>query len=421
MGHKDGGKSTLAGRLLFDLGLVSPKVIDEYREQAQLLGKATFEFAWVMDLRMEERFRGLTIVPSYRKLTLDGRKIILVDGPGHQDFAKSMILAIAESDVGLLVVDSLDVIKRGVLQQTYEHSVLARAFGIDQLVVVVNKMDLAEIAYDSMKYEAVVDRIRSMLIGCGYAAECLLFVPASAYLGANVTKRSNSMPWYRGQTVLEALRWFSARPRRADLPFRMPVDEVLTVKGAGTVVTGKVACGTVAVHDTIVVCPGNLAGRVRSIEEFHQPVKIASAGDDIGIAIPNIQVDAIRRGSVVGATATPPVLANRLLVRLRVVDPPSPVHEGYAPTLHVHSAVASARVDKLISRIDPQTRSVIERPPELTSLSSGHEGYAEIEMLTPVVIEGDLSVGRLSNFVLRDQGHTVAVGTCVDVLNGDGA
>jgi len=164
IGHVDHGKSTLAGRTLYELGLVNENVIREYKEQSILLGKPTSEYAWVMDIVKEERLRGLTIEPSYQLLEADSKRIVLVDGPGHPTYTKNAILAIGASDSAVLVVAADD----GIMDQTKEHAVLAFAFGIRDLIVVINKMDRTDPPFDHQRYEDIKLNILILLNEIGF-------------------------------------------------------------------------------------------------------------------------------------------------------------------------------------------------------------------------------------------------------------
>lgn len=414
MGHVDHGKSTLAGRTLYELGLVSEIVLADYREQAARVGKKTFEFAWIMDLVKEERYRGLSIQASYKKLSVNGRRIIVVDGPGHPDFSKNMLMAISEADVAVLVVDA----RQGIMPQTREHAIVARAFGIDQLIVVINKMDLEEIAFSDKRYNELAMHLSEMLASSGYSTDRLLFIPTSAYYGENVTKPSPRMEWYSGRTFLESLSWFKTSKRFLDKPFRMPIDEIKLIRGVGTVVTGKVASGRIGKGDQVSISPQGLTSKIRSIEEFGKPIDSAIAGDDIGIAIPGVDRKEIKRGSVLGPISNPPLIVNRFIARIRLLDSSPRVRVGFRPTIAAHSDYFAASVVELISQIDPDTDEVLARPPHLESLDAGDTGYLELETDRPVAMEVSDDYRRLGRFVIWDQNKTVGAGTCVEIVKG---
>lgn len=411
-GHVDHGKSTLAGRTLYELGYVGEEVMTDYREQAALGGKKTFEYAWIMDLIKEERARGLTIQTSYKKIVVDERQVIIVDGPGHPDYSKNMLLGISEADAAVLVVDA----RQGIMPQTREHAIVAGAFGINQLVVVINKMDLPEINFDEERYNELRVLLTDMLINLGYRVDRLLFVPASAYYGENITKPSTRMEWYHGRTFYQSLSWFESPDLVPSKPFRMPIDEVRAIPGIGTVVTGKVASGRIAKGDEVFISPQGVVSRIRSIEEFHKRLDFAMVGDDVGIAVPGVDRGEIRRGSVLGTLSDPPRTARRFIAKVRLLDASPEVRVGFKPTIAVHSDFFLAAVVEIISRTDPDTGEVLARPPQLEHLGAGDTAYIEFATDRPVAIEVCEDFQRLGRFVVWDRNRTVGIGTCVEIV-----
>src|SRR5512136_2635208 len=159
IGHVDHGKSTTVGRLMYETGAVDPHVIEEYRKEAAAQGKATFEYAWVMDSLKEERERGVTIDIAHRRFNTDKYYFTVVDCPGHRDFVKNMITGASQADAAVLVVSVVD----GVQPQTKEHSFLAKTLGVKQLIVAMNKIDA--INYDEAQYNKVKDEVAKLLKG----------------------------------------------------------------------------------------------------------------------------------------------------------------------------------------------------------------------------------------------------------------
>jgi len=184
IGHVDHGKSTLVGRLLYEVGEVSEQTMKKYKEEAEKMGKGTFEFAWVMDSLKEERERGVTIDIAHRKFQTQKNFFTIIDAPGHRDFVKNMITGASQADAAILVVSSKD----GVQPQTKEHAFLARTLGVNQLIVALNKVDA--INYDEAQYNKVKDEVSKLLSGIGYKVANIEFIPVSAYVGDNVKTKS---------------------------------------------------------------------------------------------------------------------------------------------------------------------------------------------------------------------------------------
>ncbi|MBM3199778.1 GTP-binding protein, partial [Candidatus Woesearchaeota archaeon] len=220
VGHVDHGKSTTVGRLFYDSGAIDEQTMRKLKETAAQLGKAGFEFAFVMDNLKEERERGLTIDLMHRKFVSDKYEYTVIDAPGHKDFIKNMITGASQADVGFLVVAASE----GVMAQTKEHIWLCKTLGVNQLAVVVNKMDAVK--YDEAKYKAVKDEVSGVIKGIGYKVEEINFIPTSSLNGENVFKRSDQMPWYKGPTVREQLDLFKEPDKPVHLPLRLPIQDV---------------------------------------------------------------------------------------------------------------------------------------------------------------------------------------------------
>jgi elongation factor 1-alpha len=270
IGHIDHGKSTLVGRLLFETGAVPAHIIDQYKKEAESKGKATFEFAWVMDSLKEERERGITIDIAHRRFDTDKFYFTVVDCPGHRDFVKNMITGASQADAAILVVAAPD----GVMQQTKEHIFLSKTLGINQLIIAVNKMDA--IKYDQKRYEEVKTEVSKILRMIGFKPDAIPFIPTSAYGGDNISKHSENTNWYNGVTILEALNNLKEPEKPTQLPMRTPIQDVYTISGIGVVPVGRVETGIMKKGDKVIFRPGidgvGASGEVKSIEMHHEEI-----------------------------------------------------------------------------------------------------------------------------------------------------
>ncbi|MEM2200194.1 MAG: elongation factor 1-alpha, partial [Thermoplasmata archaeon] len=294
IGHVDHGKSTTVGRLLLDTGAIDPRIIEQYRKEAVEKGKATFEFAWVMDRLKEERERGVTIDVAHKEFQSNKYYITIIDAPGHRDFVKNMITGTSQADAAILVVSA----KEGVQEQTREHTFLARALGVPQIVVAINKMDATTPPYSQDAYNNVKTEMEKLLKTVGYRD--VIFVPISGYVGDNVVKPSPNLPWYKGPTLVEAFDMLKIPEKPIDKPLRIPVQDVYSITGIGTVPVGRVETGVLNVNDTVIFMPANKTREVKSIEMHHQPLPRAEPGDNIGFNVRGISKNDIKRGDVCG-------------------------------------------------------------------------------------------------------------------------
>jgi len=304
-GHVDSGKSTLIGRLLFETGAIREEELRKLKELAKELKKETFEYAYVMDKLKEERARGLTIDIMHRPFETQKWFFTVIDCPGHRDFVKNMITGASQADAAIFVVSAKQ--GEGVQEQTKEHAWLMKVLGINQLVVVINKMDTVN--YDEKRFNEVKNDVIQLLKSIGYKVEDIPFIPISAYVGDNIAKKSDKMPWYNGPTLVEALDTYIKEPEKpVDKPLRIPIQDVYSITGVGTVPVGRVETGVLKVGDTLVFEPAGVKGEVKSIEMHHQQIQEAKPGDNIGFNVRGVSKTDIRRGDVAGHPDNPPTV-----------------------------------------------------------------------------------------------------------------
>ncbi|MEM0331403.1 MAG: translation elongation factor EF-1 subunit alpha [Archaeoglobaceae archaeon] len=407
IGHIDAGKSTTVGRLLYETGEIPEHVIEKLRKEAEEKGKATFEFAWVMDHLKEERERGITIDVSHRKFQTQKYYITIVDCPGHRDFIKNMITGASQADAAVLVVDAVEKVQA----QTREHVFLARTLGINQLIVLINKMD--RVNYDKKEYEAAKDQVAKLLRMVGYKVEEIPFIPASSYYGENITKKSAKMPWYNGPTLLEAFDLLKPPQKLVDKPLRIPIQDVYSISGVGTVPVGRVESGVLKVGDKVVFEPAGVSGEVKSIEMHHEPINEAYPGDNIGFNVRGVAKKDLRRGDVAGHPDNPPTVAKDFTAQIVVLQHPTAITVGYTPVVHAHTAQVACKFVELIKKIDPRTGQTKEEHPQF--LKTGDAAVVKLEPLKPLSIEKVKDIPPLGRFAIRDMGMTVGAGMVLEI------
>jgi elongation factor 1-alpha len=406
IGHVDHGKSTLMGRMLYETGAVKEEDIKKFEAMGDK-GK-TFKFAWVMDGLKEERERGLTIDLAHKKFETGKYYFTIIDAPGHRDFVKNMITGASQADAAILVVAADD----GIMPQTREHAALAFTLGVGQMAVVINKMDLVD--YKQDVYNKLKAEVTELLKAVGYKnAEKFPFIPAAAFHGENVTKRSERMKWYNGPTVLEALDTFEVPPKPVDKPLRIPVQDVYSITGVGTVPVGRVETGVLKTGDTVVFEPAGVKGEVKSIEMHHETIPQAEPGDNIGFNVRGVAKDQLRRGDVVGHPDKPPTVAKEFKARIAVLQHPTAISAGYTPVFHVHTAQAACKITQIVNKLDPKTGEPTEQNPQF--IKRGDMATIVVAPTKPLVIEKASEIPQLSRFAIRDMGMTIAAGVCVDV------
>jgi elongation factor 1-alpha len=416
IGHVDHGKSTTTGHLLYLAGAVDERTIKQYEEEARKLGKETFKFAWILDNLKEERERGLTIDLRFLKFETKKYYFTIIDAPGHRDFVKNMITGASQADGAILVVSA----KRGEFEagigpggQTREHAFLAFTLGVNQLVVAVNKMDDPSVNWSEGRFNEVKNEVARLLRMVGYKVEKVPFVPVSGWTGDNLVKPSDKMPWYKGPTLLEALDVFEVPPKPIDKPLRIPVQDVYSITGVGTVPVGRVETGVLKEGDMVIFMPANKQGEVKSIEMHHQRIPRAEPGDNIGFNVRGIAKTDIRRGDVCGHVNNPPTVARELIGQIIVIYHPTAIAAGYTPVMHFHTGQMAVRFVELIKKIDPRTGQVVEEKPSF--LKTGDVALVRLEPLRPISIETYTEFPEIGRFAIRDMGTTIAAGVVKEI------
>jgi elongation factor 1-alpha len=407
IGHVDHGKSTTIGRLLLDTGHIQQYVIDKFKEEAASKGKTTFEFAWVMDQLKEERERGVTIDVAHKPFNTDKYYFTIIDCPGHRDFIKNMITGTSQGDGAVLVCSAAE----GAQAQTKEHIFLARTLGIPQIVVAVNKMDAVE--YKQEAYEKTKVDVTALLKNVGYKTDTIAFVPVSAYIGDNIAKKSDKMPWYKGGTLVDALNGFVVPEKPTGKPLRLPVQDVYTITGVGTVPVGRVETGILRPNDKIIFQPSGKVGEVKSVEMHHTALAQAVPGDNVGFNVRGISKTDVKRGDVAGPVDNPPTVAKSFTARIMVLNHPSVITAGYTPVFHCHTAQVACTFEALLKKLDPKTGATLEENPQ--TIKTGDAALVKIRPTKPMVVELAKDFPPLGKFAIRDMGITVAAGMAIEV------
>ncbi|MEU6575751.1 elongation factor Tu [Streptomyces sp. NPDC046805] len=371
MGHVDHGKTTLTAAIT--------KVLAER-------GSGTFVPFDRIDRAPEEAARGITINIAHVEYETDTRHYAHVDMPGHADYVKNMVTGAAQLDGAILVVSALD----GIMPQTAEHVLLARQVGVDHIVVALNKAD----AGDEELTDLVELEVREMLSAQGYGGDAVPVVRVSGLKALEGDPR-----WTASiEALLDAVDTYVPMPERyLDAPFLLPVENVLTITGRGTVVTGAVERGTVRVGDRIDVLGAGVETVVTGLETFGRPMEEAQAGDNVALLLRGVPRDAVRRGHVVAAPGSI-VPSRRFSARVYVLSAreggrTTPVSTGYRPQFYIRTADVVGNVDL--------GETAVARPGDTVTIT--------VDLGREVPLEPGLG------FAIREGGRTVGAGTVTSV------
>jgi len=414
IGHVDHGKSTTVGRLLYDTGNIDEQAMRKLKEKAEQLGKKGFEFAFVMDTLKEEQERGVTIDLSHKRFDTDKYYFTIIDAPGHKDFIKNMITGASQADCAVLVVAAND----GVNAQTIEHLKLSKIFGVGQLLVAVNKMDISGVNYSEARYKEVVEEVKKHAQQAGWKADQVRYIPIASLVGENINKKPTHMPWWTGDTLLDAINKFTIPPKPVDLPLRLPIQDVYNITGIGVVPVGRIETGIMRVGDKIVLVPGRegkgVHGEVKTIEMHHEAVQEAEPGDNVGFNVRGLAKKDIARGDVLGPETNPPTVATEFTAQVVIMNHPSVVTVGYTPVFHIHTAQVACQFMEIIKKINPATGQEVTENKDI--LKNGDAAIVRLKPMQPVVIEKNSVIPQMSRFAIRDSGATVGAGMCMDLV-----
>lgn len=288
-GSVDDGKSTLIGHMLYDAKLL----FADQKRALELESKVgsrggEIDYSLLLDGLMAEREQGITIDVAYRYFTTEKRSFIVADTPGHEEYTRNMAVGASFADLAVILVDA----SQGVLTQTRRHTRICSLMGIKHFVFAINKMDL--INYEQQKFQKIKKDIKVLLAEFEYSTAVL--IPVSATEGDNITRKSETMPWYRGKTLLSYLETIDVKENPAETGFTMPVQRVCRPNHQFRGFQGQIESGTVSVGDTITVLPSGEKAAVRQIYQGDKSVKASSAGHAVTIQL-DTEID-ISRGCV---------------------------------------------------------------------------------------------------------------------------
>ena len=408
VGHVDHGKSTVVGRLLADTGSLPKGKLAAVQAECARTGKV-FEYAFLLDALSDEQDQGITIDTARCFFKTARRDYIIIDAPGHIEFLKNMISGAARAEAAVLVIDA----KEGVRENSRRHGYILGMLGIKQVVVVVNKMDLAK--YSQAHFEAIEREYREFLTGIGTVTP-KQFIPIAALHGANLTNRLPEMAWYTGPTLLECLDGFEKAPAKDNQPLRMPLQAVYKFTGDGDdrrIFAGRIESGTVAVGDKVVFSPSNKTVTVRSIEGFNtEQRREIGAGWSTGFTLS--EEIYVTRGELISHVERAPLVSTRFRANLIWLGK-KPFVIGRDYKLKLHTQAIAVRIHRINKVIDASELDV-----ELTKDHVGRHDVADLVLETrnPVAFDLISESEATGRFVIVD-GYDVAGGGIITGTEAD--
>ena len=404
IGHKDHGKSTLIGRLLYDSKVIPEQKLQEIRDELEKSGKKEFRFAFLLDSFREEREGGLTMDIMQTPFKTKKYLYTIIDCPGHREFIKNMITGASQADAAILVVSA----REGIEDQTREHTFLTKILGINQLVIAMNKMD--EVGYDQRRFEEFSEEFRHVMMPLGYKDAPI--IPVSALSGENVIKKSGRMPWYKGLTLVKALdEKISPSTLPTGKPMRGWVQDVYDFE-RGKILVCRIVSGILETGKEIVFQPTGQKGLVKKIEMFGKDVRKAEPGDSVGLVLDGARIKEIGRGEVMSYSEDPVKPAREFVAEIIVLTDLE-IRNGDVLTIRLGTAEKRCKVETILEKIDAVSFALEEKFPAL--LRGGDVGKIRFAALESVCLEKYSEIPELGRFVIEGTKGTAGAGLVLEV------
>ncbi|MCJ1245331.1 translation termination factor GTPase eRF3 [Trapelia coarctata] len=421
IGHVDAGKSTLGGSILYATGMVDERTMDKYKREAKEAGRETWYLSWALDLTKEERAKGKTVEVGRGFFVTEKRRYTILDAPGHKTFVPNMIGGASQADIGILVISA----RKGEYEtgfekggQTREHAILAKTQGVNQLVVVINKMDDPTVEWSKDRFKECSDKLTLFLKGLGYGKNDLTFMPISAQTTVGIKDRvpKELAPWYNGPSLLEYLDNLKALERKVNAPFMMPVSG--KYRDMGTVVEGKIEAGTIKKGNNYIMMPNRDEVSVAALYgETEEEIPQASCGEQVRIRLRGLEEEDILPGFVLCSPKRPVHCVSEFEAQIVLLELKSILSAGFNCVLHVHSAIEEVTFDALLHRLEKGTGRKSKKPPPFAT--KGMSIIARLKVIGgagAVCVERFEDYAQMGRFTLRDQGQTIAIGKITKLI-----
>ncbi|KAI4726252.1 hypothetical protein E4T49_05997 [Aureobasidium sp. EXF-10728] len=408
IGHVDHGKSTLMGRLLYDLKVVDQRSLDKYRKEATSIGKSSFALAWVMDSTSEERERGVTVDIATNNFETEKTKFTILDAPGHRDFIPNMIAGASQADFAVLVIDAgTNSFEAGLKGQTREHAQLVRSMGVQRIIVAINKMD--SINWAQERFEEIQQQISAFLTTTGFQQKNIAFIPCSGLTGENVvTPAPEAAAWYTKspthQTLVQALEAHEPTKAALSSPFRLPISDIFRGGVQNPLsISGRIEAGSCQVGDSLIAMPANESCSIKGIEVDNEAADWAVAGQIVTLHLTEIDPVHLRIADLLCDVRKPvqnvKAFTTKILAFEHVMPMTVDVHRG---RMHV-----PGRISGMVCVLDKSSGNITKKKPRVVQPGSVARVRVELDTAVPLEVPGRI--------VLRSGGNTVAAGLLEEV------
>ncbi|KAJ6234703.1 elongation factor 1-alpha 2 [Anaeramoeba flamelloides] len=414
-GLHQGGKSTICGHLLLQLGIFSEDDFGVLEGDADDLGHGGYEYAWITNTSKTERELDLTLYTHLCYITQKDCKLCLFDTPGYNKYLKDTVKYAAISDVHMIVVDptvlntSLDTCKD--LQEYLKWNLI---YEPHSTIVVVNKMDCKEISWDEKKFHQIKEKIIQFanLYGLDYTK--VPFVPVSGYLGDNLIQKGKHLNWYNGPTLFEALKQIPKIDRPLEDPLMICVLRKYPVSSEDVVCDAIVLRGTLKKGVRVCVLPSRLISLVKSLQIQQQDVEYAGAGDVIGMVISDSVKYYLERGSIIVDLSEENLkVCKQFVANICILDLNRPLKPSNCPCVYFPFSRIVCQITQMVSKFNKKTGEILQdNPPFLVPGDNCKVVFTPKSELTALPFEESKFLGK---FIIRHEGKTYGYGTITEV------
>lgn len=422
IGHVDAGKSTTCGNILLLTGQVDQADVRKLKQEAKEKNRESWWIAYLMDIGEEEKTKGKTVEVGKARFNTKSKRFTILDAPGHKNYVPNMIAGASQADVACLVVSA----KTGEFEsgfektgQTCEHAMLAKSLGVQDIIILINKMDEQTIDWDQKRYDYIKKNLQPFLRdSCGYEDKNVHWIPYSAINGDNMQEMSKNpkSTWYKGPTFFDLLDQLPAPARDSESPVRIPVLDKFK-DGGSLYVFGKVESGTIVHSSKLTLVPSGDVITIYAIyDDADKRIPYAKPGEGVKLHIKGIEDDYVNRGDMICSNHSFPFVCNEFEAEIQVTDLPEHkaiMSTGYTCVIHLHAAMEEV----YIREVKSEYSKTEEKYKPAKYLKAGSTGIVIVATKSPhpICCEKAETMPHLGRFTLRDEGKTIGSGKIMRV------
>ena len=418
VGHVDSGKSTISGSLLFNLGQVDERAIEKYKREAKVKNRESWFMAYIMDTNEEEREKGKTVEIGKASFSTAHRRFTLLDAPGHAGYIPNLLLGACQADVAGLVISA----KKGEFESgfdkqgsTREHTLLLKALGVNNLIVMVNKMDEDSVKWSKERYDSIVKTLKPFIHSCGFDTEKnVKWVPISGLTGENLCKPldKHKCDWYDGPDLIQLMDTIELPKRDDQGPVRVSILD--RYKETSVYIMGKLESGTIKYGDTYTLMPSKAKITVDWLFNSEEKgVPYALPGENIRIRCKGIDSEnEVNRGNILCSNDNLCLVFNVFEAEIQILELPNNliIADGFSCVLHYHTFIEECTITPK-AEINRKTKAETK----VKFVRSQSRVRAFIKTKNILCGEKYETFNNLGRFSMRYEGSTIAIGKILKV------